>query len=270
MRKHTFYILTNLIGLKNCKLAIEIRNLKMFYITSLESHFSTIIDNVPMMKMVRKHSIELIMLNSTWYNGLMTKLKAIEEFISQCDDNDIIMYTDFGDAFLCSPPEDILNNFQNINKEFIITGEPNCFPDPELATHFNTEVNNPFPNGGGMIGKVYIFNCIFQLMKTIYAAPIKSEGMGSHVDFDQLYLILIYLNYPGLIHIDHDSQIFQVCISDEQSHPNCKKESFNSHVHLVNENGRVYNTQTNTYPCVLHFAGKSGNLMYETFNKLQL
>lgn len=189
------------------------------------------------------------------------------KFLSKCRKNEIVLFTDGFDTCFLSDEIEILNKYEYLDSEIVVSAEINCHPYSELeASYINNHDSSSsykFLNSGGIIGRVD------SLMKVIkkFSEIEKTERAKAYFWSNQYLWTMAYLLQEYPIKLDTNCLIFQtfstdvynlhkiisakddykLCISLIKSYKECYFDNF------IFENERIFNKFTETSPSHLHF-----------------
>ena len=104
------------------------------------------------------NGLELVALVSkeTNFYSLRLKDQLLYSYLSDMNDNELILFTDGTDAVFLASENEILEKFYKFNTDLLFSTDLKCWPDKSLASFYNQNTNSPFMylNSGGFIGKV--------------------------------------------------------------------------------------------------------------------
>lgn len=169
------------------------------------------------------------------------------------------LFTDAADTFFLSSLEEIIEKYKSFNAPLVLSGEKSCYPYPDLESGFSDPgTSYKFFNAGGFIGQIDYLLAVISKLKSYY-----------HVNNnDNAHWMLAYSNHKIDFAIDSNCHIFQTMSDVEFG----KDVVIDESKHLK-KTVRVYNKETQTYPCIIHFNGPKGTgtrnnkLMDEVFTK---
>lgn len=151
------------------------------------------------------------------------------------------MYVDAADTIFLQNPTDLILE-DNI---LVYQLEKASYPFPDIGQYYNK--NTPehyrwrYINGGGYYGKVEDLLKFYE-QNVLMCLPTFCNGQ-----YEQTLAYMRTKKYSELhIHGDYDCKVFQSCAFEE---PDEFEYDYNK--------GLLYNRLTKTYPCVLHFNGRS-------------
>ena len=199
------------------------------------------------------------------YKGHQSKIFKMREAIQNENmlDNDLILFVDAYDVLCFADSEqEILEKFYSYNCDLLIGSEMNSFPDGYNDKYPSAEynpTNYKYINSGGFIGYKSALMKLYTWKSDEEISDICSYGGDQHY-FIQYYLAHCFEHHR--VKMDYQQMIFQnmyqVCWYD-----------------FIIQNGRLYNTVLDQYPCFMHFSGNTyttdtnSNLMYPLVDKLE-
>jgi hypothetical protein len=189
------------------------------------------------------------------------------KFLSKCRKNELVLFTDGFDTCFLSDATEILNKYEYLDSDIVVSAEINCHPCSELETlYLNNSVSSSsyrYLNSGGIIGRVG------SLMKVIEGfSQIEDTERGKAYFWSNQYLwTMAYLLRQHPIKLDTNCLIFQTFSTDvynlhkiigsKDDYQFClslirsyKDEFFNN---FVFDDSRIFNKLTQTSPSHLHF-----------------
>lgn len=189
----------------------------------------------------KKHNLALQILisNERPFNN-RTKDKLLLEFISNMNDDEIILFTDGSDAIIVADEEEILSKFYEFKSDLVFSAEVNCWPDKNLAKKHN-QIDSPYKylNSGGFIGKVGMIKYFLNKM---------NFNLLFYPRSNQILWMQQYLNHQDLITLDHNCSIFYALVDIDT-------KDFTKTLTITNN--RLFNNITKTQPCHIHFNGNA-------------
>lgn len=162
------------------------------------------------------------------------------EFLQQHGSSyDHVLFCDAGDTFYARPLEDIWKAYQMFNAPLVISAEPKCFP-------FNEKLQSVYPpsptrwrfiNSGHYMGETAVLLQCLRYMQTLY----KDKDLQ---DNDQLCWHAAFSK--GLLRpaLDYHCRLFQPMAN---SRGDVEQR----------DDGKVHNKLTGSYPCAIHFNGRT-------------
>lgn len=196
-----------------------------------------------------------------FFQGYGWKLQQVARVLDKHkDDYDIVLFTDSFDTYIFSQLDEIVTKFRSFRHPMVVSGEVNCWPNPELASQLPHSEGDRYlyPNSGGYIAEMgylrYLYNDVIAIMH-------KSKCVD-----DQGELIkALALNHSVFL-VDHNAVIFQTLFGDAGKD-------------VIAKNGRIFNTATKTWPSIVHANGwdkgplltllrDTGHLAPEMFDEL--
>ncbi len=177
------------------------------------------------------------------------KLNLVYDFIDNIQDRDIVLFVDGYDVMINDDIETIVGRFYEADCDILFAAEKACWPDKSIADQFpESHTEYRFLNSGCYIGYRWAIARLLQ-------------NKINDCDDDQLYLQKRYLETLGsddlTIKLDYENYLFQcICFAEKE-------------VCLLG-NGQLYNTATNTCPCILHGngGGESKTAFLNLYNKI--
>lgn len=181
------------------------------------------------------------------------KLNLVKSYLesNNLPDDTIIGFFDGYDVLINDTEQAIIDKFKSFNADIVFAAEKTCWPDSNLASQYPPcETMYRYLNSGCYIGYVH------SLKQILWSIDPYGDVVSDTSD-DQLYLHEKYLlNYkvPRVqIKLDHKNELFQ-CLSGAE-------DSLG-----FTDSGRLYNTETNTSPSVLH--GNGGKFQKDVFRRI--
>lgn len=208
-----------------------------------------------------------IMLNvygrGEFFSFFDSKIRQMGVFLDRIkEDYTHVLYTDAADSFFLSGLEEVLQKYEKMGKpKLLLSAEKSCYPFADLISRFPADVGPyRFFNAGGFIGEVKPLLDTLSRLKSYYYIN----------NNDNAHWMRAYDERKIDLTIDHKCEIFQT-MSDVDYGIEVVLESPMSD--YVFDKQRVYNKETGTYPCLIHFNGPKGEgtrndkLMHEIFNE---
>lgn len=179
------------------------------------------------------HGLHLqINVSSIWRSFIDCLVTAREAAASV--DAELFMYLDAYDTIVLADEDEILEKFERLNVPFLISTEKACWPDRNRAdTYLPGHSEWQYVNGGGYIGQ-----------RAYVSKVLDGFSLGKGDGSNQRLFTDAYLR--GQIERDDTCEIFQSCAFTEEMDDD-----------FIISNGRLFNRATGTYPCVLHFNGRT-------------
>eukprot|EP01084_Bolivina_argentea_P238961 401529_1 len=208
-------------------------------------------------KRALKHSGKL--LAASEYITYLSEIYSIE----QQKHSIIILFVDGYDVIFQRNYNYILNQFIHINKinpyknKVIWSVDNTCWPSGDWCEKFVNSSSNKndvmFLNAGGWIGYLYDVNLMFDRFRDT-AKQFNNDLDNIHKTFwsDQGFYSHHYFQNNSNMILDYNSQMFH------------KMEKENESLIVLKDNG-YYNTKTNSYPSMLHFAGGQGKYFFDRY-----
>jgi len=205
------------------------------------------------------NGLELVALVSkeSDFHSLRLKDQFLETYLSDIDDNELILFTDGTDALFLASENEILEKFYKFNTDLLFSTDLKCWPDNSMAAFFDQDANSPFIylNSGGFIGKAGLIKELLE----------ENDNEDEEYGFSNQYVwSKCYLKNKDRIKLDTNCEIFCAInndIGDEFIPSDIDKAYEQKSQWLENnfsiENHRLYNKITKTYPCQAHFNGHS-------------
>lgn len=188
-----------------------------------------------------------------------SKIRKMGIFLNRFkEDYTHALFTDAADTFFLSSLEEVTKKYASLGQpKLLLSGEKSCYPYPDFISRFPDSVGPyRFFNAGGFIGEIqYLLDTISRLKSYYYVN-----------DNDNAHWMLGFNERKIDLSIDHHCEIFQTMsdvdfgrdvVIDQSKH--------------LRKTVRVYNKETQSYPCIIHFNGPKGTgtrndaLMEEVF-----
>ena len=196
------------------------------------------------------YEYKILGMGEKWKGWAWRTQKYIDELQLQ-KNIDIFILCDSDDLYFTGSKSEFLEKFLNYNTNIMIGMEENCCTGDEsqeyknevirklkkIAKEKNINTKYYFPNGGCVIG--YRTPLIELLKENITAKD------------DQFGYTLLYKNDINKITPDYYQDIIGTCVQS------IKFLEINKEWERYED--RVYNSLTNTYPVIMHFAGRNFN-----------
>lgn len=151
------------------------------------------------------------------------------------------MFTDGFDSFIIHSPAEILDKYQRSGNLILVSGEKNCYPYDNMATHYPIVNRYPwrFVNSGGWIG---------ERLALIQALHEMEELIPEYGENDQLIWTMWYLHRRGrlITNIDTKCDVFQTMagLGSHELHPDGSNSVTLAHPSVFHFNGRTPNRDT--------------------------
>ena len=178
--------------------------------------------------------VRVLGMGETW-RGFLQKLEALRRFLAGLPGDRICLFTDGYDTVYLQPGTVIEAQFKKIDRPVVFSAEMS-FHAPGNETIVDRYPPSPtiyrYLNSGGFIGYAAPLN---QILARILADPQTED--------DQSLLSRYFLDHPDEIALDYRAELF-VNTSNRQYDED-----------LECREGRLYNRQTGTWPCILHTPG---------------
>ncbi len=195
----------------------------------------------------RYHNIDVDVIGlGKKYTGHPCKSRWVCEYLSKLEPDEIVFYTDSYDAFFLVGEKEIDMKFKEFNHPLVFSTEQNFNQHGPFFKRLSVYGKLPkakkpyqFLNSGGWIGRAAytrrILEKAFELEK-----PEWREG-------DQSYINRYYSEHHDAFCLDDEHKIF-TCTAGRMG---LEEQDY------FPEKDRVINTNTDTEPCIIHFAGKN-------------
>lgn len=153
------------------------------------------------------------------------------------DPSEIVLFTDCWDAFFSGTVSDIEYEFKGFKKPIVHSAEINLYP-PECEELRSIYPKSPtryrFINGGGTIGYAGALLARYR-RKDFWEYPRVQINQHAYHEWSCKYDI----------GIDHNCRIFQCLVGDNET----------TNRTLQVREGRIFNTETNSRPSIIHGPG---------------
>ena len=164
------------------------------------------------------------------YRGHGLKIKNFKKFCESQAPDQVVMFVDAYDVIFVQPAEVLYNKWKNITggKGVIFNAETNCHPDVERAPEYPKVENTRFKflNSGIYMGTAR------EMLK------ILPEDIQDTYDDQRYYVNKFLLDEEADVRLDYMTELFMpLCYAVKSVH--------------YDEKG-IYNSELNTYPCLLH------------------
>jgi hypothetical protein len=180
-------------------------------------------------------SVQVLGMNEPW-EGFLQKLAAVRRFLAGLPGDRMVLFTDAYDTIYLQPGPVMERQFHTFDRPVVFSAEMS-FHAPGNETIAARYPPSPtiyrYLNSGGFIG---FAAPLAKVLARILADP--------QTDDDQSLLSRYFLDHPDEIALDYRSELF-VNTSNRQYDED-----------LECREGRLYNRQTGTWPCILHTPGK--------------
>lgn len=194
---------------------------------------------------IKNISLQIICELQSEYKGFVSKILKTKQTISNLPKNDIICFVDAYDVLCFADSEkEIIDKFKSYDCDLLMGAETNSYPYGYEDKYPNTEhtTNYKYINSGGFIGYKSAVMELYSWKSDDEIIEICKDGG------DQTYFIQYFLETkpgPGVkCKMDYNEKIFQNMF-------------LVSWYDFIIQNGRLYNTVLNEYPCFVHFNGSS-------------
>lgn len=173
------------------------------------------------------------------YPGHCQKLILMRDALEKLDPNEIFLFADGYDVIFLAPESEILEKFNAMNVPLLFNAEQNFMcRSRKKPLYFLKNIFKQRPyrylNSGLYMGKAGAF---LDVLNKLSFHP--SDNC------DQTKISIFYHENPGQIYLDESGHILS-CAGGREG---C------SHRDYLIQNQRLFNTVTQTWPCVLHFPG---------------
>ena len=133
--------------------------------------------------------------------GFGYKIILLRMFLDECQDDEIVMFTDAHDVSITGTHEDILAAYWSMNADIVFAAEKNCWPVKSLETQYTTHTDKyikyKYLNSGGFIGRAGALRTWMDL---------NFHNVSGATD-DQLWYTQLHLRSP--VKLDTRCEIFQ-------------------------------------------------------------
>ena len=174
-------------------------------------------------------------------HGFGIKLKIVNDYIQDLDNNDLIMVIDGYDILIASTEQDIIDNYNKItnnNDKIIFSSEKGCWPDINLESQYPESPSSyKYLCAGAYIANIGLMKKLFNDNKYIFDLDINELNRMD----DQLFFTKLFLNNKSDIILDYNNNIFN--------------SMYNGLYDLEFINNKWYNKITQTYPIIFHANG---------------
>ena len=189
------------------------------------------------------------------------KDELLEDYLSETNDEEIVLFTDGNDAVFMSQENEILQKFKNMNSDLVFSTEMTCWPDTSLAEKHPHISVSPYKylNSGGFIGKA---GCIKQQLKDIDYETSNYKRSNQYIWMQR------YFKNSDKISLDTNCEIFST-FTPKENFPDSTQhypqyfaiidEWF--YTNFITDNSRIFNKTTGTWPCHIHLNGFSKTLI---------
>jgi len=202
----------------------------------------------------RKFGIEVELLGQGMnYVTHNDKTRILLDYLGKLDEDEIILYTDGYDSVFLADLAYIEDEFKKMDHPFVMGTEQNFNCDAPFLEKFSYYLKYPkgerpyrFLNAGGWIGRAGYAKDILAL--------VEKDG-----ECDQDMLNRYLTTNREKIKLDYGNRIFS-CMAG--------RTGMEDKDYLVEDEGKVKNTITKSYPAILHAAGKNFFGLYKVIGKL--
>jgi hypothetical protein len=213
------------------------------------------------------NNLELVVLVSRQMHFSSNRIKdeLLKEYLkNNTDDDETILFTDGNDAVLMATEEEIKVKLVKTGRDLVFSTESGCWPDTNLASQYPEQGSSPYKylNSGGFIGKSGLIREFLD---------DESYDLYNFRKSNQYLWAKRYLKYPDKIGLDTSCEIFQTFspevgnahlpkgtsanVSEFIPYYKCMKQWFGSNFQI--QDGRLFSSITQTWPCHAHFNGYS-------------
>jgi len=226
----------------------------------------------------------VVLVSGKDFNSNRIKDELLEDYLSETDDGEIVLFTDgndavviaqedeilgkfnkmnsdLNDAVVIAQEDEILGKFNKMNSDLVFSAEMTCWPDLTLAEQHPHISSSPYKylNSGGFIGKV---GYIKQLLKDVDVDTSSFKRSNQYIWMQR------YFKNSHKMYLDTNCEIFST-FTPQMLFPQ-SQEHFPQYFALIDEwfyanfvieNSRIFNKATNTWPCHAHFNGFSKTLI---------
>ncbi len=223
------------------------------------------------------YGLDLVTLRSETWTTHRQKIALLKEYLPTIDPDEIVLFTDAYDVIMLMNEVEILSKYSKLSEpsKVLVSADRFCSPDPELAKYFEVKhTGYSYVSGGGMMGKVSDFISILDKITEVEKVD-KPESNKLYSWCDQYLWTKTFIQYPELFTIDSNCEIFQtLCnrfvleqlyifknnepeLSDTEDlygRESIRKVIANVLEEIeIQEDKKVLNKTTKTYPAQLHF-----------------
>ncbi len=218
---------------------------------------------------INKLHLDVLVPNKATQFNNRTKDELLLDYISDEEENEIILFTDGSDVVLAATEDEIISKFERFESDLVFSAEMFCWPDNDLAHLYEQKADTPynFLNSGGFIGKAGVIKQF--LNDNDY--EIERFPWSNQYSWTKRYL-----KNTQLIKLDNYCSIFCALnpLSGESELLNknyaeafkLKNKWFSDNIQINHE--RMYNKITKTHPCHLHFNGSAKCYMSESISNM--
>jgi hypothetical protein len=173
------------------------------------------------------------------------RVSYIREICQKFSDRKFIVMTDAWDVLFYGTKGELISK---IPATMIVSGERNCYPEPELSSRFNSTSPWRFANNGMIAGSpAYILDWLEW-----------AEQMPDIDLLDQAWFNRRLVDDPNCIAIDETTALFYVMSATQEDGA------------LRMKDGRPWNSRYDTSPCFFHFSGKCPDDRFRALMKGEL
>jgi hypothetical protein len=234
-------------------------------ITDMDNHFFKVLC---LSCAVNNLELKVLLAMEAGFNNRV-KDELLLDYLTDTDDNEIILFTDGTDACFTATEEEILAKFEKFGSDLVFSTEYNCWPDENLACLYKIENDtlNNYLNCGGFMGKAGL---IKQMIED------NDYDVENYSWSNQYSWAKRYFKNTDKIQLDYYNEIF--CTLGSAAG---EQEFFNHNWHeafslknawfaknFTMEGYRLYNKTTQNYPCHLHFNGAAKHLLFQHVKQL--
>lgn len=135
--------------------------------------------------------------------GFGYKIILLRMFLDECQDDDVILFTDAHDVYITGIHEEILAQYWSMNSDIVFAAEKNCWPvksfETQYLTHNDKYIKYKYLNSGAFIGRA---GSLRQWMDQNF------HNVSGATD-DQLWYTQLYLRDQKRVKLDSRCEIFQ-------------------------------------------------------------
>lgn len=219
-------------------------------------------------------SLDALVVEQSSYSGNRVKDELLRSYLAGVDDEEIVLFTDGYDTLMLAGEDEILEKFERAGTDLLVSAETYCFPWEELAGQYPvTDSPYRYLNSGGMIGRAGFIKEL--LDREVVIPSDKFEWSNQYV------WAIRYLQDTTQMKLDTQCEVFCTgspevtffALSEaDRENPIAYIRSYHEwfYRNFSVEDGRVFNRITGTYPCNMHFNGRSGGFLNNYTDALEL
>lgn len=145
-------------------------------------------------------ALDIVVSQNKDFTSMRLKDDVLRAYLSDKDDEEIVLFTDGYDAVFMSREEEILQKFKRTKRDLLFSAETNCWPDPTLAAkHPVASTPYRYLNSGGFIGKIGV---IKEFMDDNTFDTNQFKNSNQHLWMNR------FLNHSDRIGLDTTCEIF--------------------------------------------------------------